>query len=142
MTASTIAPSPLLVSLPTADRRRAHEFYTSGLGLPAIGEPADDGVPEPLQFVMNDGVRLMFVPTGGFGWITGDHDVAAAGTSECVLGLSADSDADVDALIAKARAAGATIVIEPGPQAWGYAGAFADPDGHVWMIRAAEHDAW
>ena len=24
----------------------------------------------------------------------------------------------------------------PGQQPWGYAGAFADPDGHVWMVRS------
>lgn len=24
----------------------------------------------------------------------------------------------------------------PGRQPWGYAGAFADPDGHLWMITA------
>jgi uncharacterized protein len=23
----------------------------------------------------------------------------------------------------------------PGQQPWGYAGAFADPDGHIWMVR-------
>jgi hypothetical protein len=30
-----------------------------------IGELADDGVPEPLQFTLNDGVRIMLIPTGG-----------------------------------------------------------------------------
>lgn len=57
------------------------------LGLEAIGEPAEDGVPEPLQFAVNDGIRLVLVPTGGFGWVIGDHEVAARGHSECVLGL-------------------------------------------------------
>jgi hypothetical protein len=49
------------------------------LGLDAIGEPAQDGVPEPPQFALNDGVRLMRVPTGGFGWVIGDREVARAG---------------------------------------------------------------
>ena len=40
--------SPLLISLPVADRPRAHAFYQEALGLQAIGEPADDGVPDPL----------------------------------------------------------------------------------------------
>ena len=44
-----------------------------------MGELADDGVPEPLQLVLNDGLRLMLIPTGGFGWITEDHEVAAPG---------------------------------------------------------------
>ncbi|MFV2101912.1 hypothetical protein [Micromonospora sp. LOL_024] len=29
------------------------------------------------------------------------------------------------------------MVTEPGQQPWGYAGTFADPDGHLWMIVAA-----
>lgn len=34
------------------------------------------------------------------------------------------------------REAGASIVTEPGQQPWGFAGAFADPDRHIWMVRA------
>jgi len=59
--------SPLLISLPTADRRKAYAFYQEALGLKAIGDAADDGVPEPLLFVLNDHARLMLVPTAGFG---------------------------------------------------------------------------
>jgi uncharacterized protein len=128
--------TPLIVALPTADRRRSFAFYRDALGFDAVGEPAEDGVPEPLQFAVNDGVRIMLVPTGGFGWITGDRDVAPPGSSECVLNLGAGADADVDATIRRALAAGAAIVTEPGRQPWGYAGAFADPDGHVWMVSA------
>lgn len=120
--------------LPIADRRTSLTFYREGLGLDAIGEPAEDGVPEPLQFALNDGVRLMLVPTGGFGWIIGDHDVAGRGQSECVVSLAAVTEAGVDALVKRAQQAGAEIVTEPGQQPWGYAGAFADPDGHVWMV--------
>jgi catechol 2,3-dioxygenase-like lactoylglutathione lyase family enzyme len=59
---------PLLISLPVADRVRAHDFYRDGLGLEAIGELADDGVPEPLMFVLNPMTPLMLVPNGGCGW--------------------------------------------------------------------------
>ena len=126
---------PIVVSLPIADRPAAFAFYRDGLGLQAVGEPADDGVPEPLQFELASGVRLMLVPTGGFGWISGDHEVAPPGTSECVLIIGTDTDAEVDELVRRAQGAGASIVTAPGPQLWGYAGAFADPDGHVWMVR-------
>lgn len=120
-----------------ADRVRAHDFYRDGLGLDAIGELADDGVPEPLMFVLNPMARLMLVPTGGFGWVIGDHRVAEPGTSECVLDIGAATDDDVDRIVERARNAGATVATEPAPQPWGYAAAFADPDGHIWTVTSA-----
>ena len=98
--------SPLLISLPTADRVRAHAFYRDALGLEAVGEPADDGVVEPLLFVLNADTRLMLVPTGGFGWVIGDREVAEPTTSECVIGLVATSEAGVNEIVERARQAG------------------------------------
>jgi predicted lactoylglutathione lyase len=124
---------PVVVSLPIADRRRSYAFYRDGLGFDAVGTPAEDGVPEPLQFELNGGVRLMLIPSGGFGWIIGDRQVAPPGHSECVMSLRSTTDADVDDLVRGAQDAGARIVSEPGRQPWGYAGTFTDPDGHLWM---------
>ena len=45
--------APMVVALPTEDRQRSFNFYAEGLGLEPIGETADDGIPEPLQFVLN-----------------------------------------------------------------------------------------
>ena len=129
---------PMLISLPVADRVRAHDFYREGLGLAAIGEPADDGVPEPLLFVLNSMTRLMLVPTGGFGRVIGDHHVAEVGMSECVLGIAAATDDGVETIVERARRAGATVATEPAPQPWGYAAAFADPDGHIWTVTSAK----
>ena len=129
--------TPLLISLPTADRVRAHAFYRDALGLDAVGEPAADGVPEPLVFVVNEATRLMMIPTGGFGWVAAGNDVAEAGTSECLLGITVGRDDEVDAIVRRARAAGAAVTAEPGPQPWGYAATFADPDGHLWTVTVA-----
>jgi len=128
--------TPVVVSLPIADRPTSFAFYRDGLGFEPVGEPAEDGVPEPLQFALNDGVRLMLVPAVGFGWVIGDREVAPSGSSECILSLGASTEQDVDTMIERAREAGATLVTAPGQQPWGYTGAFADPDGHVWMVRA------
>ncbi len=126
----------VVVSLPIADRRISFAFYRDGLGLEAIGEPAEDGMPEPLQFAFGD-ARLMLIPTGGFGWVLGDREVAPPGLSECILSLGASTDADVDEQVERARTAGAKVLTPPGSQSWGYAGTFADPDGHVWMVTSA-----
>ncbi|MFD5316585.1 VOC family protein [Streptomyces sp. NPDC127098] len=130
---------PVVISLPIADRRTSHRFYRDGLGLAPVGEPADDGVPEPLRFALNPGAHLILIPTGGFGWVIGGREVAERGHSECVLTVHAGSAAAVDDLVERARRAGAGIVTDPGHQPWGYAGTFADPDGHVWMVTAGEH---
>ena len=63
--------------------------------------------------------------------------MAQPGQSEFVLSLGADTDAGVDALVDRAREAGAEVITEAGAQPWGYAGTFADPDGHVWMVTSA-----
>ena len=135
--------APVVVSLPVADRRSAHDFYRAALDLEAFGEPASDGLPEPLQFAVNDGLHLMLVPVSGFDrillggrWVIGDHAVAVRGQVECILGLSPESRAAVDALIARAREAGGAVVAEPAERPWGYVAMFADPDGHVWMLTA------
>lgn len=126
----------MIIALPTADRRVAHAFYRDGLGFEPFGEPAEDGVPEPLQFRLGSDLTLMLIPTGGFGWVTGGRPTADHGTSECLLSLPVGDSAEVDALVAKAVTAGAEIVMPPTRQPWGYTAAIADPDGHVWQIAA------
>jgi len=39
-----VSGDPLLITLPVADRARAHLLHREGVGLEAIGEPADDGL--------------------------------------------------------------------------------------------------
>jgi predicted lactoylglutathione lyase len=129
--------APIIISLPIADRPTSFAFYRDGLGLEPLGEPADDGVPEPLRFRLNEGVQIMLVPTGGFGWVIGDHQVAPPGTSECVVNITAATAAEVDQRLERAAEAGAVVIADPGQQPWGYVGTFADPDGHLWMVTSA-----
>lgn len=63
----------------------------------------------------------------------------AAGVTPAFRGVAlawnCRSEADVDAAIARARAAGATVPKAPRKTFWGgYAGYFADPDGHLWEV--------
>lgn len=127
-----------LLCLPTADRVAIHAFYRDGLGFEAFGPIAEDGVPEPLQFVVNDGLHLMFIPTGGFGWTIGEHQVASPGTSECLLSLAFDDASGVDRAFERATAAGASTVQAPVQQPWGYVATIADPDAHLWQFIAAD----
>jgi uncharacterized glyoxalase superfamily protein PhnB len=56
-------------------------------------------------------------------------------TGEFSIGQLVAGKADVDALLAKAEAAGATLTDEPHERPWGiYSGYFRDLDGHLWEI--------
>jgi len=124
------------ICLPTKNRRAAHAFYAA-LGFAAVGELGDDGLPEPLQFELNAGLRVMLIPSVGFGWVIGGRKRAPRGTHECQLLVALARDSQVDALMGRAKEAGATIVFAAGSQKWGYTGAFADPDGHMWQVCRA-----
>ncbi len=53
------------------------------------------------------------------------------------LAWNCRSEAEVDTAIERARAAGATVPKPAQKTFWGgYAGYFADPDGHLWEVRA------
>jgi uncharacterized protein len=63
---------------------------------------------------------------GGWGGVTFAHNTA--------------SPAEVDAVVERARAAGARIAREPGATFWGgYSGVFVDPDGHPWEVAHNPH---
>jgi predicted lactoylglutathione lyase len=127
----------ITVALPVADRAGTFAFYGEGLGFHPLGDPGEDGVPEPLQFVLNDGVAVMFIPSGGFAWVTGNRLTAPSDQSECLLVVTLADRRDVLAMVDRARGAGAEIVMEPAVQPWGYTAVFADPDGHLWQVRSA-----
>ena len=55
--------------------------------------------------------------------------------SGITIAINQRTEADVDATLAQAEAAGATILKPAERVFWGgYSGYFADPDGHVWEV--------
>ena len=51
------------------------------------------------------------------------------------IGHAVASREEVDELIDRARAAGATVTADPHDRPWGiYSGYFQDPDGHLWEV--------
>ena len=58
-----------------------------------------------------------------------------SGFRAIALAYNARSRAEVDAVLAEAAAAGATIPKPAEDAFWGgYSGYFADPDGHLWEV--------
>jgi predicted lactoylglutathione lyase len=137
MTESFDNQQSITIVLPVADRRTTFAFYAEGLGFHPLGDPAEDGVPEPLQFALNNGVRVMFIPTGGFAWVTGNRVTAPSDHSECLLVITLPDQRHLHSFVDRAKEAGAEIVMEPAEQPWGFTAVFADPDGHLWQVRSA-----
>lgn len=116
-----------LITLGVADVQRARAFYEA-LGWRAAPTEADDVV-----FFQSGG---MVVALWDRGALAADSGVAdPGGFGGIALAHNVGSPEEVDAVLAEARAAGATVTKPGAPTFWGgYAGAFTDPDGHPWEV--------
>ena len=90
------------VCLPIKDRLVSHAFYTA-LGFVTVGELGDDGLPEPLQFEISVGLRVMLIPSRGFGWVIGGRRRSPRATHECLVVIGLATDAAVDELMRRGR---------------------------------------
>ena len=128
-------PRITLITLGVDDLERSLRFYRDGLGLPTdgiVGEQFEHGA--VAFFDLQSGLKLAIWPRASLAHDTGlpVSVRAAAGSS---LAHNVGSQAEADAVMQQAAAAGATIVKPAQPTFWGgYAGYFADPDGHLWEI--------
>jgi catechol 2,3-dioxygenase-like lactoylglutathione lyase family enzyme len=122
-----------LVTLGVADLARSVSFYR------ALGwEPANDVDAQGVAFFESGGMVVALWSReelasdstvddgGGWGGVTFAHNVA--------------SPEEVDAVLAEAESAGATIG-RPGAETFwgGYSGVFVDPDGHPWEVAHNPH---
>jgi predicted lactoylglutathione lyase len=122
-----------LVTLGVRDLGRARAFYEA-LGWHTNAEPGDDVVffqAGGMVVALWDRARLAedsgVEDGGGYGGITLAHNVR--------------SPQEVDAIVAAAEGAGATVTRAPAETVWGgYSGAFADPEGHPWEV--AHNPRW
>ena len=121
-----------LVTLGVADLRRARAFYEA-LGWRRANEDED------VDFYQSGGMVVALwdraqlaadssvTDNGGWGGVTLAHNVG--------------SPSEVDAVLAEALAAGATIGRPGAATFWGgYSGVFIDPDGHPWEV--AHNPGW
>src|SRR5947207_7444833 len=111
-----------LVTLGVSDVARARAFYEA-LGWKTGAEPGDDVV-----FFQSGG---MIVALWGRDQLAEDSGMTdSGGWGGVTLAHNVGSPAEVDAVIAEAEAAGATIARPGAETVWGgYSGVFIDPDG-------------
>lgn len=124
-----------VITLGVDDLERAVRFYRDGLGLPTegiVGQEFEFGA--VAFFELQAGLKLALWPRASLARDTGLARGQASAT-ELSLGHNVASQAEVDAVMAQAEAAGATLVKPAQDTFWGgYAGYFQDPDQHVWEV--------
>jgi uncharacterized protein len=129
-----------VITLAVSDLDRALAFYRA-LGLQSAGVigtefAGDDTNPSgsAAMFELEGGLMLALYPRTD---LAKDANVpfGPPKTGEFSIGKLVAGKADVDVLLAKAEAAGATVTDEPHERPWGiYSGYFRDLDGHLWEI--------
>lgn len=130
-----------VITLAVGDLERALAFYRDGLGLDSPGVTGtefagDDTSPAGAvaMFELQGGLILALYPRSE---LAKDANVPLGPpkTGEFSVGHAVARREDVDALLAQAEAAGASVPERPHDRPWGiYSGYFRDPDGHLWEI--------
>jgi uncharacterized protein len=128
-------PRITVITLGVDDLERALSFYRDGLGLPTkgiVGTEFEHGA--VAFFDLQHGLKLAIWPRTSLA-----HEakvpLGPQSTTECTLGHNVASKAEVDALMAQAQKAGATITDPAHDAFWGgYTGSFQEPDGNVWEV--------
>lgn len=118
-----------LITLGVADLKRAVEFYERVVGWKSAPSP-----PEIAFFDLNGTVFSLYPHEA----LAKDMNARAEKSGEYegfALAHNARSKDEVDAIFARLKNNGATIVKEPEEAFWGgYSGYFRDPDGHRWEV--------
>jgi uncharacterized protein len=116
-----------LVTLGVTDIRRARAFYEQ---LGWRGQEVEE-----TAFFQAGSIGVVLWGRDKLAEDSGVDDSCGDGFGGIALAQNMRSTAEVDAIVASAGTAGATITRPPGSTFYGgYAGCFTDPDGHVWEI--------
>ncbi|MEU8774142.1 VOC family protein [Streptomyces sp. NPDC048606] len=116
-----------LVTLGVTDLDRSRRFYEA---LGWRGQEVEETV-----FFQAGGLALVLWGRDRLARDCGLDSDRGSGFGGIVLAHNTRSAQEVDALLAAARQAGGTVTKPAGPTSYGgYAGCFADPDGHLWEI--------
>jgi len=118
------------LTLSVRDLQASRRFYVDGLGWSPDLEVEGDVV----MIVVGDKVVLSLWDREHFQAEVGTIAVGD-GVPPFTISHNVATEAEVDQVLAQARAAGADPVHEPAHREWGgYTGYFADPDGYRWEI--------
>ncbi|WP_148714009.1 VOC family protein [Chitinolyticbacter meiyuanensis] len=120
----------IFVNLPVRDLPRTKEFFAA-LGFEYNAQFTNE---QAACMVVSNDIYVMLLVEEFFKTFTAKKLVDAHSATEVLVCLSCDSRSEVDALVAKAVAAGGKIPRPPQDYGFMYGHAFEDLDGHIWEL--------
>ena len=120
----------IFVNLPIKNMQRSRAFYES-LGFSFNPQFTND---QGACMVVAGDIFVMLLVEPFFQTFTGKPIADATKSTEVLVCISADSRAEVDELVRKAKAAGGAVPRQPQDHGFMYGHGFEDPDGHIWEV--------
>lgn len=126
-----MATKQIFVNLPVKNLDKTKAFFAA-LGYTFNEQFTDANA--ACMVVQKDSIHVMLLVEEFFKTFTTKSITDTAKSTEVLLCLSCESRAEVDELVAKARAAGGTTPTEPKDYGFMYGHGFQDIDGHLWEL--------
>lgn len=120
----------IFVNLPIKDLGKSQDFFTK-LGYSFNPQFSDENA---ACLVISEDIYAMLLTEPFFKTFTKKEIADARKSTEVLVALSSESKQEVDDLLRKALAAGATEAREPQDHGFMYGRSFEDLDGHIWEI--------
>jgi uncharacterized protein len=127
----------IFVNLPVKDLNKSVEFFTK-LGYKFNAQFTDENA---TCMIVNENIFVMLLVEEYFKTFAPKEICDTTKCAEVLVALSFESQAEVDAMVAKAIAAGGTTYKEPQDHGFMYQHGFQDLDGHIWEIFFMEESA-
>lgn len=121
----------IFVNLPVKDLEKSKAFFAQ-MGYTYNNDFTDEKAacmiigPNIYAMLLSEPFFKSFIPTKNI--------ADASNSTEVLIALSAETKEEVNELVDKAIAAGATIPRPPDDHGFMFARSFEDPDGHIWEV--------
>ncbi|MGO4331729.1 VOC family protein [Cupriavidus sp. 2TAF22] len=127
----------IYLNLAVADLQRSMAFF-KGLGFAFNPRFTDDNA---ACMVIGENIYAMLLTHEFFKGFTTRSLCDTTQSTEVLICISCESRAEVDALVARAVAGGATAARAPQDHGFMYSHGFDDLDGHIWELMYMEPQA-
>ncbi len=127
----------IFVNLPVKNLNKSIDFFTR-LGFTFNPQFTDENA---TCMIVSENIFVMLLVDKYFKTFMPKEICDTSKSAEVLVALSFESRAEVDAMVAKAIAAGGSTYKEPNEMGFMYQHGFQDLDGHLWEIFFMEESA-